>query len=59
MTHPLWNGARRASNLVCPELRPTEGGLHVRWIQVRPETPVLLKLLRTNLSAVDPQQHHW
>jgi hypothetical protein len=26
MTHPLWNGARRASNLVCPELRPTVGG---------------------------------
>src|SRR5271166_6717939 len=51
--HPLWNGARRASNLMCPELRPTAGGPGP-LIQVRPEAPVLPKLSRANLWAVDP-----
>jgi len=49
---PLERGAPRLKSGVSGA-PATEGGLHVRWIQVRPETPVLPKLLWTNLSAVD------
>ena len=56
------SGTGRAAPQVWCTGAPADGGRTRSAIQVRPGTPVLPKLLRTNLSAVDPrgaQQHHW